>query len=99
MVIIGIMRRTQTKLSKTKVNGRPYYCVTWPRGGKGRNRQFFKAKPEAETFLEIKRAEQINYGIAGLSFTELQRAEFLECSKKLEPFGATLRAATEFYLP
>jgi integrase len=99
MVIIDIMRRTQTNLTKTKVNGRPYYCVTWPRDGKGRNRQFFKAKPEAEAFLEIKRAEQINYGIAGMSFTELQRAEFLECSKKLEPFGATLRDATQFYLP
>jgi integrase len=99
MVIIEIMRRTQTKLSKTKVNGRPYYCITWPRDGKGRNRQFFKAKAEAETFLKIKCAEQINYGIAGMSFTELQRAEFLECSKKLEPFGASLRDATEFYLP
>jgi len=93
------MRRTQTNLTKTKVNGRPYYCVTWPKMGKGRNRQFFKRKPEAEAFLEIKRAEKINYGIAGMSFTEMQRAEFLECSKKLEPFGATLRAATEFYLP
>jgi integrase len=93
------MRRTQTNLTKTKVNGRPYYCVTWPKIGKGRNRQFFKRKPEAEAFLQIKRNEQVNYGTAGMSFTELQRAEFLECSKKLEPFGATLRAATEFYLP
>jgi hypothetical protein len=93
------MRKTQTKLSKTIVDGRIYYCVTWPKIGTGRNRQFFKAKAEADGFLQIKRNEQINYGTAGLSFTELQRAEYLECSKLLEPFGATLRDAAEFYLP
>jgi integrase len=33
-----------------------------------------------------------------MAFTELQRAEFLECSKLLEPFGANLREATNFYV-
>jgi integrase len=93
------MRKTQTKLIKTTVNGHRYYCVTWPKIGKGRNRQHFKRKPEAEAFLQMKLNEQVNYGTAGMSFTELQRAEFLECSKLLEPFGATLREATKFYLP
>jgi integrase len=93
------MRKTATKLSKVKVNGRRLYCVTWPKIGRGRNRQHFKEKSEAETFLKSKIIEQQNYGTAGMSFTEKQRAEYLECSEKLEPFNATIRDAVNFYLP
>jgi integrase len=93
------MRKTAIKLSKVKVNGRPMYCVTWPKVGKGRNRQFFKDKAEAETVLEKKLIEQENFGTAGLSFNDRQRAEYLECAEKLEPFGVTLRDAVNFYVP
>jgi integrase len=93
------MRKTTTKLSKVKVNGRPYWCVTWPKIGKGRKRQFFKDKTEAETVLQQKLIQQENYGTAGLSFNDRQRAEYLECTEKLEPFGATIRDAVNFYLP
>jgi integrase len=93
------MRKTATKLSKVKVTGRHYWCVTWPRIGKGRHRQFFKEKAEAETVLQEKLIEQENYGTAGLSFNDRQRAEYLECAEKLEPFGATIRDAVNFYLP
>ena len=93
------MRKTATKLSRVKVNGRTFYCVTWPKIGKGRNRRFFKDKQEAETFLQTKRIEQENYGTAGLSFNERQRAEYLECAEKLQPFGVTIRDAVNFYLP
>ena len=93
------MRKTATKLSKVKVNGRTMWCVTWPRIGKGRNRQFFKDKPEAETVLAHKLIEQQNYGTAGLSFNDRQRAEYLECAEKLHPFGVTIRDAVNFYLP
>src|SRR5262249_9656245 len=93
------MRKTATKLSKVRVNGRTFYCVTWPKIGKGRNRQFFKDKTEAETVLAQKLVEQENYGTAGLSFNERQRAEFLECAEKLQPFGVTIRDAVNFYLP
>jgi integrase len=82
-----------------KVNGRTFYCVTWPKIGKGRNRQFFKDKQEAETFLHTKRIEQENYGTAGMAFNEHQRAEYLECVEKLRPFGVTIRDAVKFYLP
>ena len=51
------MRKTATKLSKVKVTGRRYWCVTWPRIGKGRHRQFFKDKAEAETVLQQKLIE------------------------------------------
>src|SRR5213594_4283187 len=93
------MRKTATKLSKVKVNGRPMWCVTWPKIGKGRNRQFFKDKAEAETVLEKKLIEQENFGTAGLSFNERQRAEYLECAEKLQPFGVTIRDAVNFYVP
>ena len=93
------MRKTATKLSKVKVNGRPFFCVTWPKIGDGRNRRFFKDRHEAETFLQSKRIEQENYGTAGTSFNERQRAEYLECAESLKPFNATIRDAVNFYLP
>jgi integrase len=93
------MRKTVTKLSKVKVNGHRYWCVTWPNIGKGRKRQFFKDKAEAETVLEQKLVEQENYGTAGLSFNDRQRAEYLECAEKLQPFGKTIRDAVNFYVP
>jgi integrase len=93
------MRKTATKLSKVRVNRERYWCVTWPKTGKGRNRQFFKDKAEAETLLAQKLIEQENYGTAGLSFNDRQRAEYLECAEKLQPFGATIRDAVNFYVP
>ena len=95
------MRKTAIRLAKVKVSKRRprLWCVTWPKPGKGRNRQFFKDKEAAETLLQQKLIEQQNYGTAGLSFNEGQRAEFLECSAQLQPFGKTLRDAIAFYLP
>jgi integrase len=93
------MRKTATKLSTVRVNGGRFYCVTWPKIGKGRNRQFFKSKTEAETVLEQKLIEQENFGTAGLSFDERQRTEYLECAELLQPFNATIRDAVNIYLP
>lgn len=93
------MRKTATKLSKVKVTGRRLYCVTWPKIGTGRNRQHFKEKAEAETFLAEKLVEQENHGRSGLAFNERQRAEYLECNDKLQPFGKSIRDAIAFYLP
>ena len=93
------MRKTATKLSKVKINGHPFWCVTWPKIGKGRNRQFFKDKTEAATVLQQKLIEQENYGIAGVSFNERHRTEYLECAEALQPFGASIRDAVNFYVP
>lgn len=102
------MRKTATKLTKvkisTKVKGGPrkkltFWCVSWPKIGKGRSRQFFKNKTEAETVLKQKLIEQENYGIAGVSFPERHRAEYLECAEALQPFGASIRDAVKFYIP
>jgi hypothetical protein len=101
------MRKTATRLTKVKINGGRYWCVIWPKVGKGRNRRFFKStgrgddqgKREAETFLKTKLIEQQNYGTAGMAFNEKQRAEYLECAEKLMPFAKTIRDAVAFYLP
>jgi len=94
------MRKTAITLQKVKVgNGRTLWCVTWPKIGKGRNRQFFKHKTEAETVLAQKKIEQENYGTAGLSFDEKKRGEYLKCAEKLQPFGKTISDAVNFYLP
>ncbi len=93
------MRKTNIALSKTRVNGLPYFCVTFPKPGKGRQRRFFKSREEAKTFLDAKKIEKENHGTAALSLNESARAEYLECSAALKPYGVTLRDAVAFYLP
>jgi integrase len=91
------MRKTKLALTKTKVNGRRYYCVTTPKLGGGRNRRFFKDKVEAETFMQFAKVQQENYGTAALSIPDALRVEAIECCELLQPFGVTLRDAAKFY--
>jgi integrase len=93
------MHNTATKVREITIKGKTYYEVQWPKFPKGRNRQAFRQKTHAETFLKQKLAEQRNYGIAGSSFSLLNRAEYLECAERLAPFNAKLRDAVDFYLP
>jgi hypothetical protein len=51
---LGRMKKTKTKLSPVNIKGQTFYCVTWPKPGKGRNRQFFKNKSKAEEVLSQK---------------------------------------------
>src|SRR4029077_14512032 len=92
------MRTTRLALTKTKVNGRRYYCVTTPKLGGGRNRRFFKEKAEAETFMQFAKVQHENYGTAALSIPDALRVEAIEWCELLEPFGKTLRDAAKFYL-
>lgn len=91
------MRSTSLALTKTKVNGQRYYCVTTPKLGGGRNRRFFKDKAEAETFMQFAKVQQENYGTAALSISDSLRVEAIECAGLLQPFGVTLRDAAKFY--
>jgi integrase len=91
------MRKTRLALTKTKVNGRRYYCVTLPKLGGGRNRRFFKDKAEAQTFMQLAEVQQENYGTAALSISDALRVEAIECRELLQPLGATLRDAAKFY--
>src|SRR6202043_175376 len=92
------MRRTTLAISKTRVNGHRYYCVTVPKLGGGRTRRFFKDKREADTFFEQCRVQQRNYGTAALSMSDALRVEAIECGEKLAVFGKTLRDATSFFV-
>src|SRR5262249_61357245 len=91
------MRKTTLALTKTNFNGRRYYCVTLPKLGGGRNRRFFKDKAEAQTFLQLAKVQQENYGTAALSISDALRVEAIECCELLEPYGKTLRDAAKFY--
>jgi integrase len=91
------MRKTRLALTKTKVNGRRYYCVTLPKLAGGRNRRFFKDKAEAQTFMRLAEVQQENYGTAALSISDALRVEAIECSELLQPYGKTLRDAARFY--
>lgn len=93
------MRKTNIALSKTRVNGLPYFCVTFPKPGKGRQRRFFKSREEAKTFLDAKKIEKENHGTAAMSLNDSARAEYLECSAALKSYGKTLRDAVAYYLP
>src|SRR5215471_3315718 len=92
------MRKTTLALTKTKVNGRRYYCVTLPKLGGGRNRRFFKDKGEAQTFMQLAQVQQENYGTAALSISDALRVEAIECTELLQPYGKTLRDAAKFYV-
>src|SRR5262249_48568187 len=92
------MRKTTLALTKTKVNGRRYYCVTLPKLGGGRNRRFFKDKAEAQTFMRLAEVQQENYGTAALSISDVLRVEAIECSELLQPYGKTLRDAAKLYV-
>src|SRR5438067_514145 len=62
------MNRTATKLTEEARDGKPIYCVQWPKFPKGRNRKYFKEKIEAETFLKQKLVEKKSYGDEGMAF-------------------------------
>ena len=97
------MRRTTLQITKAKVRGERYWCVTVPKVCGGRTRRFFKGTPEgkreAETFLELSKRQKENFGTAALTLTEKERAEYLECTAALKPYGITLRAAVDLILP
>lgn len=92
------MRRTSLKITKTRIRGCRYFCVTCPKLGGGRIRRFFELKRAAQTYFEQCRIQQENYGTAALSITDALRVEAIECSEKLRAFNKSLRDATNFYV-
>jgi len=101
------MRRTRLKITKAKVRRGDnswdrYYCVVVPKPERGRSRRFFpftpEGKREAETFLQIAKIKLENEGTAAFSISERLRIEAVNCQRRLEPAGATLTAAVEFFL-
>jgi integrase len=92
------MRKTSLSLSKARIGGKLFWQVTVPKLGGGRERRTFKERTDAQTFLDLSKVQQQNYGTAALSITEELRVQAVECDRELSPFGKTLRDATKFYL-
>jgi Phage integrase, N-terminal SAM-like domain len=77
---------------------RKFYCLQWPKIGKGRHRQYFKDRLEAKKLHEQKLSEQAKYCVEHLAFTDRQRVEYAECTEMLRPFGKTLTDAVQYYV-
>src|SRR5450631_674394 len=98
------MRKTTLHITKARIKrGRKkelYHCITLPKPGGGRTRRFFKFTPEgkreAETFLQMAKQQQENYGTAAFSISDGLRAEAVECARKLAAGGHTITDATRF---
>lgn len=93
------MRTTKLKLSPIEIAGTRFFQVVFPMLPKGRGRRTFKSKPEAQTFLELKRVEIKNHGVASSTLTTQARADFMWCETQLQPYGLTVRQAVETLLP
>jgi len=58
----------------------------------------FRDKNKAETYARRKAIEKINHGIAALVIPHEVSLEAARCLEQLNPYGATLSAATEYYI-
>jgi hypothetical protein len=63
-----------------------------------RARRFFETKREAETFSQQKTVELQNQGREGVEFPSWLRIMAGECNDLLEPFGKTIRNATDHFV-
>jgi site-specific recombinase XerD len=94
------MRKTSFSISRVRVHGSLRFCVTFPRpDGPGRVRRFFEKKPEAESFLSLKKQEATAHGVRSFSLSEQDRADFLWAKQQLAPYGLSVRKAVESLLP
>jgi integrase len=67
-------------------------------GRRHRLRRTFADRHEAETFSRLKKIERTNRGAQGISMPELVRAEALESSRLLEPYGIGILAVVREYV-
>lgn len=93
------MRTTKLKLSQVTIKGGRFFQVVFPILPQGRGRRTFKSKVEAQSFLDLKKVEITNHGLASSTFTVQQRADFLWCEAQLQPYGLTMRQVVETLLP
>src|SRR5205814_370264 len=95
------IRRTTVNIKRGRTTQR-YYCVTLPKYSGGRTRRFFtftpEGKREADTFLQLAKQQQSNYGTAAFSISDALRSEAVQCASKLAEIGHTLTDATRHFL-
>ena len=61
-------------------------------------RKYFKTKPEAETYRDLKNGELSNQGVEAIEFSTELRVMAQRCSERLKSHGKTIEDATTFYL-
>lgn len=84
---------------RIKINGQTYWQVWSPGpGGIGGSRRAFRLKEDAEIFHARAKTQIARFGTAAMELTDRLRVQAIEGSKKLEPYGATLAEAVEFYV-
>jgi len=93
------MRTTKLKLSSVEIGGNRFFQVAFPKLPMGRGRRTFKSKPEAQAFMNMKRVEIANHGLASATLTTQHRADFLWCEAQLKPYGLSVRQGIEKLLP
>jgi hypothetical protein len=99
----GDMRRTNISMYPEYRRGadgrrRRFYCVQWPKDGKGRHRQYFSDFQEARRFRDQKLREREKYGAEHLAFTDKQRVEYADAVEVLKPFGRSLLDAVRYFV-
>ena len=72
------------------------WVAFWREAGK-LTRKFFPSQTAADRHLAGIRSERRKFGTA-LQLPSADRQEVAECIRLLEPFGATIRQATDFYI-
>jgi integrase len=63
-----------------------------------RRRLFFETAREAEEELGRLKIKARRHGQAGLDISDDLRAQAVDCARRLEPFGKTIREAIDFYV-
>lgn len=93
------MQKLKLKVIKTSVRGEPSWCVRVPALDGKRKRRFFDSKQDAETFLQLKKAELSNFGTRGVNLSETDRGDYLAAVDRLRPFGLSVLEAVDMLLP
>src|SRR4029077_17956202 len=73
------------------------YYVRYREAGKSR-RKFFETYKEAKDFADLQNDERKTNGIEHAEFPTWLRVMAQEATEKLQPFGKTIREATQHYV-
>jgi integrase len=92
------MRRTILKIGTRRVGRHLFWQVTIPKPDGGRTRKTFKFKKDAETCFRLAKFQVENYGTASMAMSDRLRAQAIEASELLAPYGASLVDAARSYV-
>lgn len=91
------MRQADVRWRPAKINGHPYFCVTWPKPGGGRDQQHFKNRSEAIAFYDQKKIERARFGSETELLSGRETRLFREWEEILKPYGKTIADAITHY--